>query len=130
DVIDFYSSEFREEWLSTDPETDEYRAMGKALDDKLIERGWYTLHWPVEYGGKGGDLIQYSILREIAAYFRAPTYGGHGRYIVGPALFQIGTEEQKARHLPRISRGELIVCLGFTEPDAGSDLAAMQSRAV
>src|SRR5690606_2756877 len=68
--------------------------------------------------------------REIAAYFRAPTYGGHGRYIVGPALFQIGTEEQKARHLPRISRGELIVCLGFTEPDAGSYLAAMQSRAV
>ncbi|MCC7425308.1 MAG: acyl-CoA dehydrogenase family protein [Alphaproteobacteria bacterium] len=130
EAIDFYRSEFRPEWLQTEPDSDAYRALGKDLDNKLIARGWYTLHWPTKYGGKGGDLIQYSILREVAAYFRAPTYGGHGRYIVGPALFEIGTEEQKARHLPRISRGELIICLGFTEPDAGSDLAAMKTRAV
>jgi 3-oxocholest-4-en-26-oyl-CoA dehydrogenase alpha subunit len=130
EVIAFFKQEFKPEWLSTEPESDAYRALGREMDLKLIERGWYTMHWPVKYGGKGGDPIDHSILRELAGYFRVPTYGGHGRYIVGPALIEFCTEEQKLRHLPRVTAGELIVCLGFTEANAGSDLAAMQTKAV
>ncbi len=130
EVAKFFQAEFRPEWLSTEPESDAYRALGRAMDLKLIERGWYTIHWPKKYGGQGGDPIQHSILRELTGYFRVPTYGGHGRYIVGPALIEFCTDEQKETYLPQISRGELIVCLGFTEPNAGSDLAAMQTKAV
>ena len=130
EVADFFRAETRPEWFSLDPESEEYRALGRAMDRKLIERKWYTLHWPKEYGGLGGSPIQHSILRELAGYFRVPTAGGHGRYIVGPALTAFGTEEQKLRYLPRISNGELVICLGFTEANAGSDLAALQTKAV
>lgn len=119
------------EWLSLDPESPEYLAHGKAMDRALIERGWYALHWPKEYGGGGtpDTFLRHAVLRELEGYFRVPTFGGHGRYIIGPALIEFGAPEQKARYLPPIANGETVICLGFTEPDAGSDLAAMQLRA-
>jgi alkylation response protein AidB-like acyl-CoA dehydrogenase len=122
----------RPEWLSLDPESDEYLALGREMDLALIERNWYALHWPREYGGAGdvGSFLRHAALRELEGYFRVPTYGGHGRYIVGPALIEFGSAEQKERYLPPVARGETVICLGFTEPDAGSDLAAMQLRAV
>jgi alkylation response protein AidB-like acyl-CoA dehydrogenase len=131
DVIETFEHFKHPEWLSLDPESEAYLAHGKAMDRALIERGWYALHWPREYGGGGtpDTFLRHAILRELEGYYRVPTYGGHGRYIVGPALIEFGTPEQKARFLPPIARGETVICLGFTEPDAGSDLAAMQLRA-
>ena len=106
------------------------RALGREMDRKLIERGWFTMHWPRAYGGQDADPVQYGILRELAGYYRVPSAGGHGRYIVGPALSAFGTEEQKLRYMSRISSGEMVICLGFTEPNAGSDLAALKTKAV
>lgn len=130
EAIEFFRSEFRPDWVSLHPESEAYRALGKEMDRKLITKGWYTMHWPTKYGGSGKGLIPQSILRELSGYFRVPSYGGHGRYIVGPALIEFGTEEQKLQHLPKIAAGESVVCLGYTEPDAGSDLAAMRTMAV
>lgn len=128
EVAEYFRGESRPEWYSLDPESEEYRALGRDMDRKLIDKGWYNLHWPREYGGDG-DPFRYGILREMTGYFRVPTQGGHGRYIVGPAIMAVGTEEQKQRYLPQLARGELVMCLGFTEPDAGSDLAALQTKA-
>ena len=83
-----------------------------------------------KYGGAGGDPVRHAILRELGGYFRVATYGGQGRYIVGPALIAFGTEEQKRKYLPPIARGEIVICLGYTEANAGSDLAAMEIKAV
>lgn len=133
EVAQTFSRWQRPEWLSLDPECDEYLAIGREMDRALIERGWYALHWPREYGGGDGSVdtfIRHAVLRELEGYFRVPTYGGHGRYIVGPALIEFGSKEQKARYLPAIARGETVICLGFTEPNAGSDLAAMELSAV
>lgn len=132
EVADTFERLRRPEWLSLDPESPEYLALGSEMDRALIERGWYTLHWPREYGGAGTPeaFLQHAALRELEGYFRVPTHGGHGRYIVGPALIEFGTPEQKARYLPPVARGETVICLGFTEPDAGSDLAAMKLKAV
>ena len=121
----------RPEWLTLDLECDEYLALGREMDLFLIEQGWYVQHWPSEYsGGVSADsFMRHAVLRELEGYFRVPTFGGHGRYIVGPALIEFGSDEQKACYLPPIARGETVCCLGFTEPDAGSDLAAMQLKA-
>lgn len=129
EVSSFMASQAQPEWLSLDPESPEALALGREMDKKLIEKGWYNLHWPVEHGGRG-DLLRHAIVREMEGYHRVPTYGGHGRYIVGPALIAFGTDAQKREYLPAITRGESVVCLGFTEPDAGSDLAAMKLKAV
>ena len=131
EVIETFEQLRRPEWLSLDPESPEYLAHGKTMDRALIERGWYALHWPKEYGGGGTSdtFLRHAVLRELEGYFRVPSFGGHGRYIVGPALVEFGTPEQKERYLPKIARGETVICLGFTEPDAGSDLAAMMLRA-
>ncbi len=130
EVEAFFESEARPEWYSLDPESDEYHDLARAMDRKLLDRGWYTLHWPKRYGGRDGSLVEFSILRELAGYYRVPTAAGHGRNIVGPALTAFGTEEQKLRYLPRISSGELVICLGFTEANAGSDLAALETKAL
>ncbi|GAA4326928.1 acyl-CoA dehydrogenase family protein [Pigmentiphaga soli] len=128
EVAAYFRDEARPEWYSLDPESEAYRALGREMDRKLIEKGWYNLHWPKEYGGDG-DPFRYGILREMSGYFRVPTQGGHGRYIVGPAIMAVGTEEQKKRYLPKLAKGELVMSLGFTEPNAGSDLAALQTKA-
>ena len=130
EVTEFFQAESQPEWFSLDSESEEYRELGRKLDRKLIERNWYTLHWPKKYGGRDSSPVQHSILRELAGYYRAPSSAGHGRYIIGPALTAFGTEEQKLRYLPRISTGELVICLGFTEANAGSDLAALKTKAV
>jgi hypothetical protein len=131
EVVETFTQLKKPEWLELDPESPEYLAHGKTMDQALIDRGWYALHWPKEYGGGGtpDTFLRHAVLRELEGYFRVPTFGGHGRYIVGPALIEFGSAEQKARYLPPIGRGETVICLGFTEPDAGSDLAAMQLRA-
>jgi alkylation response protein AidB-like acyl-CoA dehydrogenase len=86
--------------------------------------------WPVEYGGLGADHMTQLIYNEEMAYHRAPGGGGMGVAWVGPAVMLYGTDEQKQRYLPRITSGEDVWCTLYSEPGAGSDLAALQTRAV
>ena len=98
--------------------------------DRMIEKGWTAPVWPKEYGGGGLDTGQYMALfqemRRIDA--RAPL-GGMGVSLIGPTLLEYGTDEQKARHIPRIVRGEVAWCQGYSEPGSGSDLASLSTRA-
>lgn len=110
---------------------EEYEAE-RAFERKLAERGWLTLAWPVEYGGQGATNVRQAIMKEECTYFRAPIGGGPGGQatsLVGPAIMHYGTPDQKRRFLPPIARGEVYWCQGFSEPNAGSDLASVQTRA-
>ena len=103
---------------------------GRALARKLADRGWLTIGWPKEYGGGGKTLLDQSILDEQIGYHRVPRVGVTGLNFAGPAIIKFGTEEQKKKYLPPIARGEVEYCQGFTEPNAGSDLASLEMRAV
>jgi len=110
---------------------DEYRAE-RAFEKKLAERGWLTLAWPQEYGGRGATNIRQAIMKEECTYARAPIGGGPGAQataLVGPAIMAHGTDEQKRRFLPPIAVGDVSWCQGFSEPNAGSDLASVETRA-
>jgi len=98
---------------------------------KLGERGWLAPAFPEEYGGMGRTFIDQFVLNEELAWHRAPAGGRLFTLgIVGPTMLIHATEEQKARWLPPISRGEHWYCQGFSEPGSGSDLASMQTSAV
>ncbi len=96
---------------------------------ELAKRGWLALPWPEEYGGKGASPMQQMLFNEIMSYRRVPSFS-MGVAWVGPSLMLYGTDEQKARFLPRIASGEDVWCTLYSEPGAGSDLAALQTRAV
>lgn len=95
----------------------------------LAQRGWLTRAWPAEWGGQGADQIDQAIYREEMALAGAPD-ADQGVDRVGPTLMLFGTDEQKQRFLPQISRAEIYWCQGFSEPGSGSDLASLQTRAV
>jgi len=94
------------------------------------ERGWGTPTWPAEYGGGGLSRERARILQQ--EFERAGVYnpiGGMGVMMFGPTLLEYGTEEQKKKHIPPICRGEIRWCQGYSEPNAGSDLASLQTWA-
>ena len=96
----------------------------------MAQKGYTAAHWPVEYGGAGLDGEQAAILAaEIKALgLRSPLWS-FGLWMLGPVLMEYGTEEQRRRFLPSISRGETRWCQGYSEPAAGSDLASLKTRA-
>ncbi len=91
---------------------------------------WLAPHWPKEYGGLGLSVMQQFTMKEEFAMQRTPHPGARGVEMVGPTVILHGTDEQKADLLPGILQGEHVYCQGFSEPGAGSDLAALQLRAV
>ena len=97
---------------------------------RCAERGFSVPTWPEEYGGAGLDKGRYMVLLEEmrALGVRAPV-AGMGTAMIGPTLLEHGTEDQKARHLPAIARGEVWWCQGYSEPSSGSDLASLRTRA-
>ncbi len=96
----------------------------------LAAEGLLTLSWPVEYGGGGGSRWDQTVVREEMWAHHEPRGAQYmGLNWVGPAIMAYGTAEQKARHLPPIAAGDVIWCQGFSEPEAGSDLAALRTRA-
>ena len=98
---------------------------------KLHEGGWICASWPKEYGGKGLSLIEQVVLNEEFARRDAPMRADFfGDTLVGPTILQWGTEEQKREFIPKILSGTISWCQGFSEPDAGSDLASLTTRAV
>lgn len=92
---------------------------------------WVGVGWPVEYGGRGASLLQEVIYeRELAKAGAPPVLNAVGVNLVGPSLIAFGTAEQRARFLPTILSAEEVWCQGFSEPNAGSDLAAVTTKAV
>ena len=97
----------------------------------MAERGWTAPTWPREYGGGGLTKDEAKVLAEETAKQKLrPPLIGFGLEMIGPLLLQVGSEEQKREHVPRIVRGEIRWCQGYSEPGAGSDLAGLQTRAV
>jgi alkylation response protein AidB-like acyl-CoA dehydrogenase len=97
----------------------------------LHQGGWICASWPTEYGGKGLSLIEQVVLNEEFARVDAPMRADFfGDTLVGPTILQWGTEEQKREFIPKILSGAISWCQGFSEPDAGSDLASLKTRAV
>jgi acyl-CoA dehydrogenase len=98
--------------------------------DRMAERGWTVPEWPKKYGGGGLSGPEAKILRqEMRALGCRSPLDSFGIWMLGPALLRYGSEEQKQEHLPKISRGEIRWCQGYSEPNAGSDLASLQTRA-
>jgi alkylation response protein AidB-like acyl-CoA dehydrogenase len=97
----------------------------------LYEGGWAGISWPKAFGGRGATLMEQAIFQEEMARANAPQLiGTIGLSLVGPTIIALGTDEQKARYLPKILSGDEIWCQGFSEPNAGSDLAALGTKAV
>jgi len=96
---------------------------------RLGEKGWLTISWPKEYGGVGLGYMQQAIFHERMSYYRAPA-GEIATRIGGPTIMLFGNEEMKEEWLPRIARGEARFWLAYSEPNAGSDLSSIQTRAV
>jgi alkylation response protein AidB-like acyl-CoA dehydrogenase len=97
---------------------------------KLGEKGWLSLPWPREYGGQARSYIDYLILAEEIARRGSPGYNPIAVKMLAPTLIDYGSEEQKQRYLKPIARGEEFWCEGFSEPEAGSDLGSLQTKAV
>ncbi|MGH2727419.1 MAG: acyl-CoA dehydrogenase family protein, partial [Actinomycetota bacterium] len=103
----------------------------RAWEQTLGRAGYGALHWPVEYGGRGADVVTQAIFEEEYAVAECPPrITVLGRNLMGPTVMAHGTEEQKQRWLARILSADDIWSQGFSEPDAGSDLAALKTRAV
>jgi hypothetical protein len=97
---------------------------------KLAERGWLCPGWPKEHGGLGLSPAKQIILTEEYERYGVARTNDHGIVMLGPLVIKYGTEEQKQRFLPKILTGEHIWCQGYSEPNAGSDLAALRTEAV
>ena len=95
----------------------------------LYAKGWIAPHWPKEVGGTGWDITRRHIFGEETVRANVPILSPFGLGMVGPLLIQFGTDEQKRRFLPKILSGEEVWCQGYSEPNAGSDLASLQLRA-
>ncbi len=103
----------------------------KTWMDRMAGKGWTVPTWPKEYGGGGLNQAENMVLMEEMSRINArPALVGMGISMIGPALLEFGNEEQKQQHLPRIARGEIWWCQGYSEPNAGSDLASLQTKAV
>ena len=100
------------------------------LRKKMADRGWLTMHWPEEYGGQAASQIRSAIFSEELTYNRTPGRDIFGVRMLGPTLMIHGSEEQRRTHLPPVARGEIQWCQGYSEPQSGSDLASLSTRAV
>ncbi len=101
----------------------------QAWNAVLCRKGWSAPAWPKEYGGTGWSPAQRHIFAEECADADAPPLSVFGLQLVGPTLYTFGSGAQKRRHLPGILSGDVFWCQGFSEPDAGSDLASLRTRA-
>src|SRR3546814_358345 len=135
-------NKFREEirgWLATHVpkqpltsfDTEAGFAAHRDWEAKLFEGRWSAVTWPKQYGGRGCDLIEWLIFEEEYWRANAPLrVNQNGVFLLAPTLMEYGTDEQKARFLPRMASGQDIWAQGWSEPGAGSDMAAIRSKAV
>src|SRR5215210_4137949 len=132
--------EFRDEvraWLAEnhpgpEPEGEEAKfEFRRAWQHRLHEAGWAGISWPKEYGGRGATLIEQAIFSEEMTRAKAPSPANVlGLVMGGPVVITHGTEAQKERYLEPILTADEIWCQGFSEPESGSDLASLKTKAV
>ena len=131
-----YPAELRDPKARTDPEATWGGQKFLGSDDpqivwmrRMAEKGWTAPAWPAEYGGGGLSPAQARVLEQelSAGKYRAPL-ASFGVWMLGPVLLEYATEAQKREHLPKIIKGEIRWCQGYSEPGAGSDLAGLQTR--
>lgn len=116
-----YSAEPDDEWVAT----------MREWNARLADSGYAAITWPEAYGGRDASLLEQVVLTEELARADAPgSINVVGISNIAPAILEFGTDDQKRRFLPRMRRGDDIWCQGFSEPDAGSDLAALRTAAV
>ncbi|MGZ6887976.1 MAG: acyl-CoA dehydrogenase family protein [Acidimicrobiia bacterium] len=125
------TEEFRGDGLGFSMEMDEARlAKMREWNRLLAEAGYAAISWPVEWGGRGASVIEQVVFAEEMHRSGAPgTLNPLGLSNIAPAIIEFGTDEQKRTLLPRMLRGDDIWCQGFSEPNAGSDLASLRCRA-
>jgi alkylation response protein AidB-like acyl-CoA dehydrogenase len=135
-----YEDFFREEMKKAPPaiaqggdsiyDSDEAWEFNRYMSKRLVEKGWLTMAWPKEYGGLDASIMDQMIFSEVQTTFGAPGIDVFGVKMFAPTLMLYATDEQKTRLLPPISSAEVVYCQGWSEPDAGSDLATVQTLAV
>ncbi|MCH8994703.1 MAG: acyl-CoA dehydrogenase family protein [Chloroflexi bacterium] len=119
------------DWAPVDAFDDRTAEFGRAfLREKLAPKKWSAPAWPEEYGGLGLGLWEQVVFNEEIAYRGAPIVNAAAVGYLGPTIMMYGSEEQKRKHLPGITSGEMVWCQGYSEPGAGSDLASLQTSAV
>jgi len=127
----FLDDELPEWWKTVFVDDERAMPFTREFCHQLAARGWLTLSWPAEHGGADGSVWQQAVVREemwAAGEPRGPQYMNLN--YIGPLIMRFGTPEQQARHLPRMAAGDVLWCQGFSEPEAGSDLASLKTRAV
>ena len=131
DLREFMTAELPDDWEGSGrwPEENDWD-LTREIRKKLAARGWLTMHWPEEYGGQNASPVRSTIFNEEMSYLRAPGRDIFGVRMLGPTLMIHGTEEQKQTHLTPVARGEVQWCQGYSEPESGSDLASLNTRAV
>lgn len=120
-------------WIGGEEEiysTDENWAFHLDVARDLGQMGWLSLNWPRKYGGQEHSPIDQLLFNEVRGYYNAPGVDLMGVMMLSPTLLAMGTEEQREEHLPYIARGERMWCQGSSEPNAGSDLASLTTRAI
>ena len=111
-------------------DTAEGFAQHREWERTLHRGGWGTVSWPADYGGRGADLVEWLLFEEEYYASGAPgRVSQNGLFLLAPTLMEHGTDQQKARFLPPMAAGDEIWCQGWSEPDAGSDLASLRSTA-
>jgi 3-oxocholest-4-en-26-oyl-CoA dehydrogenase alpha subunit len=133
EITTFLDRELPKDWSPGMPYEEggeEKRGFQKEFVRKLAEKRWLAMAWPEEYGGLNASHMQQLIYNELMSYHQAPGAFSMGVAWVGPALMLYGTDEQKKRFLPGITSGEDTWCTLYSEPIAGSDLAALQTKAI
>jgi alkylation response protein AidB-like acyl-CoA dehydrogenase len=133
DVRGWLEQNLPDGWFESDHEMneDERATFNREWPSKLAAGGWVCAGWPKEYGGKGLSTMESVIVAEEFQRAGAPMRADFfGDTLVGPTILQWGTEEQKQEFIPKILRGEISWCQGFSEPDAGSDLGSLKTTAV
>src|SRR5688572_16861885 len=126
----FLDAEVPDWWRGMFVDDDRAMPFTRQLCRKLADRGWLTMAWPPEHGGAGASVWKQAIVREemwAREEPRGPQYMNLN--YIGPLVMRFGTPEQQRRFLPPMARGEVIWTQGFSEPDAGSDLASLRTRA-
>jgi len=136
EVRQWLREEIPQRWIELDPgiweETEESWALARGFQLRLGEKGWLAPAFPLEYGGLELSHMKRLVLAEELAYNRAPVSVEVEITVnwVAPSIMLFGSEQQKKDYVTRIARGEIIFCIGYSEPDAGSDLASLKTRAV
>ncbi|CAA0079213.1 Putative acyl-CoA dehydrogenase FadE17 [Mycolicibacterium vanbaalenii] len=123
------SDEFRRTSANPDYLSRDGHERAVAFCRELHAQGWFVPHWPDEYEGGGRNVVEQVVIREELAYAGAPLVNTNGVNMLAPVLFRFGTPEQKAEQLPKIARSERMWAQGYSEPEAGSDLASLRMTA-